>query len=72
MYDLLLGLTSRAGSAKDYLDALEFGGRPTMCNTCIITLGSFVGAVALTKAGALGTAKAALLAFAASYLVRRR
>jgi hypothetical protein len=43
-----------------------------MCSACVVTLGSFVGAVALTKAGGLAGARAALMAFAAAYLVRRR
>jgi hypothetical protein len=43
-----------------------------MCTVCVMTFGSFVGAVALAKAGGLAGAKVALVAFATTYLMRRR
>lgn len=43
-----------------------------MCTSCILTLGGFLGAVALMKAGGLGGAKTAIVTFATTYLVRRR
>jgi hypothetical protein len=42
-----------------------------MCTSCILAVGGFLGAVALMKAGGLGGAKAAVVAFAAGVILRR-
>jgi hypothetical protein len=61
-----------SGRANDYLGAPQPVSSTLMCSVCVVTLGSFVGAVAVAKAGGLAGAKMALVAFATTYLIRRR
>jgi hypothetical protein len=43
-----------------------------LCVYCCAAIGSFVGSVALAKAGALAGAKVALVAFVSQYVLLRR
>lgn len=43
-----------------------------MCVYCYMALGAVVGGVALAKAGSLGAAKTAVVAFVSHYLLLRR